>query len=97
MKLKDTTKENAAIIETMEAMMNSHVKFWDTENKDTRFVHQISEDVEILSVSCEGNYVPDKVWKYGLKKIMKLNYNDVLFKRNPTGTVYLIKRDGQIH
>lgn len=66
------------------------------EYQDTRFIHEVSGDNQVLSISKLNTPITENDWILGVKKIMKLNLVDVMITVRPSGVVFIKEKDDSL-
>lgn len=97
MKIKEITKScqnDVKMIRVYSPNKSPEIKIY--ESGTTRFIHEISDDKQLLSISCSGRPVTEKEWIAGIKEIMRLEIEDIEIDIRPSGVVFISEKDESI-
>ncbi|WP_077324088.1 hypothetical protein [Virgibacillus siamensis] len=97
MKIKDVTRSRQNEVKMMKMYSpkkSSEIKIY--ESGPTRFIHEIGDGEQLLSISCSGRSVIEKEWIPGIKEIMQLEIEDVEINIRPSGVVIISEKDESI-
>src|SRR5699024_7384387 len=90
MKIEDVTKScqnDVKMIRVYSPNKSPEIKIY--ESGPTRFIHEISDDKQLLSISCSARPVIEKEWIAGIKEIMHLVIEDIVIDIGTSGVVYI--------
>ena len=94
MQLRNVTsiqKHAVNVVKAASPRKDSEVNIYEHQN--TRFIHEVSGDGQVLSISKSYTPVTEDDWIIGVKKIMKLNLVDVMITVRPSGVVFIREKD----
>lgn len=97
MKVKNITAKEQKVVNVVKAASpwkDSEVNIY--EWKSTRFIHEINGDEQVLSISRFGKPVTEKELIFAIKKIMKMQLEDVQFRVRPSGVVFIEEKDDSL-
>ncbi len=94
MKIKNVTKENQARKKLIpKRWPDSNINFY--ESKHYFFIHETSQEGQILSISSETKSMTEEECLFIIKNFMKLAPEDVIMHLGPTGVLYIKEKEAQ--
>ena len=94
MKLTNVTANQEQAVNVVKAASpwkDSIVNIYEYQN--TRFIHEVSGEEQVLSISNLDMSITESDWIMGVQKIMKLNLVDVMVNVRPSGIVFIKEKD----